>query len=54
MVDQIGAMPQGAKITLLSPVVRGRKGEYRKELAQFRKDGFVRAIIDGNPHDLAE
>jgi excinuclease ABC subunit A len=54
MVDQIMAMPQGAKITLLSPIIRGRKGEYRKELAQLRKDGFVRVIVDGTTHDLAE
>jgi excinuclease ABC subunit A len=54
MVDQIMAMPQGAKITLLSPIIRGRKGEYRKELAQLRKDGFVRVVIDGATLDLAE
>jgi excinuclease ABC subunit A len=54
MVDQIMAMPQGTKFSLLSPMVRGRKGEYRKELSQLRKDGFVRVIIDGAPHDLAE
>jgi len=54
MVDQIMAMPQGTKITLLSPVVRGRKGEYRKELAQFRKDGFVRVIVDGETRELEE
>jgi excinuclease ABC subunit A len=54
MVDQIAAMPQGAKITLLSPMIRGRKGEYKKELTQLRKDGFARVIIDGNTLDLAE
>ena len=54
MVDQIMAMPEGTRITLLSPMVRGRKGEYRKELAQLRKDGFVRVVIDGAPLDLAE
>ena len=54
MVDQIMAMPQGAKLTLLSPIIRGRKGEYRKELAQLRKDGFVRVVVDGTTHDLAE
>jgi excinuclease ABC subunit A len=54
MVDQIMAMPEGTRITLLSPMVRGRKGEYRKELAQLRKDGFVRVVIDGSPMDLAE
>ncbi|HKZ18190.1 MAG TPA: excinuclease ABC subunit UvrA, partial [Geobacteraceae bacterium] len=54
MVDQIMALPEGTKFNLLSPMVRGRKGEYRKELAQLRKDGFVRVVIDGEPHDLAE
>jgi excinuclease ABC subunit A len=54
MVDQIMAMAEGTRITLLSPMVRGRKGEYRKELAQLRKDGFVRVVIDGAQHDLAD
>ncbi|GFO54126.1 UvrABC system protein A [Geomonas sp. Red276] len=54
MVDQVMALPEGAKITLLSPIVRGRKGEYKKELLQLRKDGFVRVIVDGSTYDLAE
>jgi len=54
MVDQVMAMPQGAKLTLLSPIIRGRKGEYRKELAQLRKDGFVRVVVDGTTYDLSE
>jgi excinuclease ABC subunit A len=54
MVDQIMALPGGTKLQLLSPMVRGRKGEYRKELSQLRKDGFVRVIIDGTPHDLGD
>jgi len=54
MVDQITALPQGTKLTLLSPIIRGRKGEYKKELMQLRKDGFVRVIIDGATLDLAE
>jgi excinuclease ABC subunit A len=54
MVDQIMGLTQGTKITLLSPIIRGRKGEYRKELAQLRKDGFVRVIVDGTTHDLSE
>src|SRR5512136_2889453 len=53
MVDQIMALPSGTKINLLSPMVRGRKGEYKKELSQLRKDGFVRVIIDGAPYDLS-
>jgi len=54
MVDQIMALPEGTRISLLSPIVRGRKGEYRKELVQLRKEGFVRVIVDGEPRDLAE
>ena len=54
MVDQVMALPEGTKFSLLSPMVRGRKGEYKKELSQLRKDGFVRVIIDGTPHDLAD
>ncbi len=54
MVDQVMQMPEGTKLLLLSPMVRGRKGEYRKELAQLRKDGFVRVIVDGTPHELAD
>ncbi|BDV44799.1 UvrABC system protein A [Geotalea uraniireducens] len=54
MVDQIMALPAGTKFNLLSPMVRGRKGEYRKELNQLRKDGFTRVIIDGVQHDLTE
>jgi excinuclease ABC subunit A len=54
MVDQIMTLPEGSRLNLLSPLVRGRKGEYKKELSQLRKDGFVRVIIDGAPHDLAE
>jgi excinuclease ABC subunit A len=54
MVDQIMTLPEGTKISLLSPIVRGRKGEYRKELLNLRKEGFVRVIIDGEPRDLAE
>jgi excinuclease ABC subunit A len=54
MADQITALPEGTKFNLLSPMIRGRKGEYRKELTQLRKDGFARVIIDGAPHDLSE
>ncbi|SNB47536.1 excinuclease ABC subunit UvrA [Geobacter sp. DSM 9736] len=52
MVDQILGLPDGTKLSLLSPMIRGRKGEYRKELNQLRKDGFVRVVIDGTPFDL--
>ncbi|WP_243372845.1 excinuclease ABC subunit UvrA [Geotalea sp. SG265] len=54
MVDQIMTLPAGTKINLLSPMIRGRKGEYRKELAQLSKDGFARVIIDDAPYDLAD
>jgi len=47
MVDQLLADLQGQRISLLAPVVRGRKGEYRKELEQFHKQGYLRARIDG-------
>ncbi|HEY3346293.1 MAG TPA: excinuclease ABC subunit UvrA, partial [Nitrospirota bacterium] len=54
MVDRVSAMPQGTKFSILAPIVRGRKGEYRKELLQMRKDGYVRARVDGKVHDLSE
>lgn len=54
MVDAILGFPLGSKIQVLAPIVRGRKGEYRKELLAARKAGFVRARIDGVIHDLGE
>jgi excinuclease ABC subunit A len=54
MVDQVLEAHSGDRIQVLAPVVRGRKGEYRKELAQFRKLGFVRARVDGEWHELEE
>ena len=48
MVDAIGALPVGSKFQILAPIVRGRKGEYRKELADARRAGYVRARIDGD------
>ena len=47
MVDAIGALPTGSRFQILAPIVRGRKGEYRKELADARRAGYVRARIDG-------
>ncbi|MGE5202066.1 MAG: excinuclease ABC subunit UvrA, partial [Acidobacteriota bacterium] len=47
MVDRILAMKEGTRLYLLAPVVRGRKGEYRKELAEFQKRGFQRVKVDG-------
>ena len=54
MVDQLLEAHAGDRIQILAPVVRGRKGEYRKELAQFRKLGFVRARVDGEWRELEE
>ncbi|MDQ3559387.1 MAG: excinuclease ABC subunit UvrA [Pseudomonadota bacterium] len=54
MVDRILDLPEGARLFLLAPVVRGRKGEYRKELAEFLKKGFQRAKIDGTFHEIGE
>ncbi len=53
MVDRVLALPEGTRLYLLAPVVRGRKGEYRKELAEYLKKGFQRVKIDGVFHELA-
>ena len=54
MVDRIMDLKEGTKILLLSPVVRGHKGEYRKEIAALQKKGFQRLKIDGKMHDITE
>ena len=54
MVDRVLALPEGTRLYLMAPVVRGRKGEYRKELAEYLKKGFQRVKIDGSFHELAE
>ena len=54
MVDRVLALPEGTRLYLLAPVVRGRKGEYRKEMAEYLKKGFQRIKIDGSFHELAE
>ena len=54
MVDQILALPEGTKIQLLAPVVRGRKGEHAKVLERTKRSGYVRVRIDGNLYDLSE
>lgn len=54
MVDQIMEYPEGSKIHILAPVIRGRKGTYQKELQQFQKEGFVRVKIDGTVYELAD
>ena len=51
MVDRMMALPDGSRHYLLAPVVRGRKGEYRKELAEWQKAGFTRVRIDGEFYD---
>ena len=54
MVDRVMALPEGTRLYLLAPVVRGRKGEYRKELAEFMRKGFQRVKVDGNFYEIAE
>ena len=54
MVDAIAGLPEGAKFQILAPIVRGRKGEYRKELLEMRKAGYVRARVNGEIVDLGE
>ncbi len=54
MTDYVLALPEGTKVSLLAPVVTGRKGEFQKELRKLRKAGFVRVRVDGTVHDLAD
>ncbi len=54
IVDQIRQLPEGTRVQILAPVVRGRKGEYRELLEEVRKEGFVRVRIDGKLHLLDE
>jgi len=54
MVDRIMALPEGTRLYLLAPVVRGRKGEYRKELAEFGKKGYQRVKVDGKFYEIGE
>ncbi len=54
MVDRVLALPEGTRIYVLAPVVRGRKGEYRKELAEYLKKGYQRVKIDGAFHEIGE
>ena len=54
MVDRILALPEGTRLYLLAPVVRGRKGEYRKELAEFLKKGYQRVKVDGAFYEIAD
>ncbi|MEL6751725.1 MAG: excinuclease ABC subunit UvrA, partial [Pseudomonadota bacterium] len=54
MVDRTMALEEGTRLYLLAPIVRGRKGEYRKELAELQKKGFARVKIDGAFHEIAD
>jgi len=54
MVDAIMALPEGTKIQVLAPLVRGKKGQYRKLIEDVRKEGFVRVRVDGEVHEVTE
>ncbi len=54
MVDRVLALPEGARLYLLAPMIRGRKGEYRKEFADLQKRGFQRVKVDGKFYEIAE
>src|SRR5690349_6772361 len=54
MVDRAMAMPEGSRLYVLAPIVRGRKGEYRKELAELQKKGFQRVKVDGKMLEIDE
>jgi excinuclease ABC subunit A len=52
MVDRVLALPEGTRLYLLAPVVRGRKGEYRRELAEYLKKGYQRVKVDGKFYEI--
>ncbi|MFW7270181.1 excinuclease ABC subunit UvrA [Gluconacetobacter sp. Hr-1-5] len=54
MVDRVMAMPEGTRLMLLAPVVRDRKGECRKELAELQRKGFARVKVDGELYEIAD
>lgn len=54
MADEIMKLPEGTKLQLLAPVVRGRKGEHAKVFDKAKKSGYVRVVVDGNMYDLSE
>ena len=54
MVDRVLALPEKTRLYLLAPVVRGRKGEYRKEIAEYMKRGFQRLKIDGDYYEIGD
>ena len=54
IINSVMSMPQGSRLQILAPIVRDRKGEYRKELQEMRREGFIRARIDGEMMDLTK
>ncbi len=54
IIDNIMTLPEGTKIQVLAPVVRGRKGEFTKQLESYQKEGFVRVKIDGEMYELSD
>lgn len=54
MVDRVMALPEGTRIQIMAPVIRGRKGEYNKLLEDMRKSGYVRVRIDGQMYELSD
>ncbi|MEG3638129.1 excinuclease ABC subunit UvrA [Magnetococcus sp. PR-3] len=54
MVDAVMGLPERTRLLLLAPIVRGRKGEYKKELLELQKQGFTRVVIDGETYDLGD
>ncbi|CEF40966.1 excinuclease ABC subunit A [Acetobacter senegalensis] len=54
MVDRVMALPEGTRLLLLSPVIRDRKGEYRKELAELQRKGFTRVKVDGTLYEIGD
>src|SRR5205085_1839467 len=53
IVDRVLELPEGTRIQLLAPIIRGRKGEYRKEIEDIRKEGYTRVRIDRQMYDLS-
>jgi excinuclease ABC subunit A len=54
MVDRVMALPEGTRLFLMAPIIRGRKGEYRKEFAELQKKGFQRVKVDGAFYEIAD
>ncbi|MFQ6118110.1 MAG: excinuclease ABC subunit UvrA, partial [Candidatus Bipolaricaulia bacterium] len=54
IIDRVLELPEGTKVQVLAPVVRGRKGEYRGLFEELRREGYTRARVDGEPHELDE